>query len=460
VTTLTDAVRRALGGDDMLVAAADVKSLLCDELARVDPAASVRRTDYFNHSYVPDIVLRWPEQPTREVFLRFMAPETVENDVERVGRSGPVMVDLSLATAPNMHERTVAATRTAVGSFPSVLVTDTEATEQIRPEASANLVEQVVVSNLLRAGRGQLTESVAQAAVATSRAGFDGAVDLDAGPVRAALDVARSLFSTELERRVEKSLQLLWWAAGGSAADFPMTFPDDMELNPSDTRDFLRMVFTEAQPILDSDFWARLADRIGFDMLVEAGEVQASENLNRLMKPLAGRLLLSHVALDRHDRPFPPYDQMRWSLSDHFLQLTGPDWSARFTPHGNRFSQRHDEGDPLPLSTASARSDALLVEEAELQEATRRVHLTRTTVEALDNRGYALRDLVQGFPDDARVRSLVVRIAGNRLTAEFDRMILGSTPDSSVLRMATLACQLLASLTEEDQRELAALLEN
>ena len=66
---------------------------------------------------------------------------------------------------------------------------------------------------------------------------------------------------------------------------------------------------------------------------------------------------------------------------------------------------------------------------------------------------------MQGFPDDARVRSLVVRIAGNRLTAEFDRMILGSTPDSSVLRMATLACQLLASLTEEDQRELAALLE-
>jgi hypothetical protein len=459
VSALTDAVRQALGAADMPTAATDVKQLICEELARVDPEADIRRTDYFNHSYVPDVVVQWPAQPVREVFLRFMAPDTVQDDVALIGPTGPVVVDLSTATAPARHEETITAASMVIEAFPRVLLTDTEATEHIRPHQTANFVEHLLVSNLLRAGRGQLTEPVAQAAVVASRAGFDGATALNPEPIRAVVDVARSLLNLDLERRVEKSLQLLWWAAGGTPAEFPVSLPDDMELNKSDTRDFLRMVFTDAQAIDDAGFWARLADRIDFDMLVEAGDVRTSENLNRLMESLAGRLVLSHAVLDPHERPFPPDDQLAWALADHFLQLTGPDWSCRFTPHGNRFSQRRDEGEPVLLSTASDRSDGLFVEEAEIQEAARRVHLTRTAVEPGSHRGTSLSALTQGFPDDARVRSIVVQVGEHRLTAEFDRMMIASTPDAPVLRMANIAIRLLASLTDDEQQELAAFLE-
>ncbi|HEV2360484.1 MAG TPA: hypothetical protein VGS21_02160, partial [Acidimicrobiales bacterium] len=109
MSALTDAVRSALDTQDLLGAADGVKQLVCDELARVDPTAAIRRTEYFNHSYVPDVVVVWPSRPPREVFLRFMAPDTVGEDVARIGGSGPVMVDLSLATSPSRHEETVRA---------------------------------------------------------------------------------------------------------------------------------------------------------------------------------------------------------------------------------------------------------------------------------------------------------------------------------------------------------------
>lgn len=177
-------------------------------------------------------------------FLRFLEPDTAQADVARIGQTGPVVVDLSTATTPARHTATEQAISDAVGKFPRVLITDTEATEHIRPQEAENLVERLVVSNLLRAGRGQLTEPAAQAAVEVSRAGFDGAVTTEAGPVQAAVTLARSILDADLERRVEKSLQLLWWAGGGAPDDFPASLADDMELNPSDTREFLRMIFT------------------------------------------------------------------------------------------------------------------------------------------------------------------------------------------------------------------------
>ena len=159
MSALTAAVKQALGSSNLVTAAADVKQLVCDELARVDPDADIRRTDYFNHTYIPDVVVRWGSDAPREVYLRFMAPDTVNEDVHRIGGSGPVILDLSNAISNEADQRaeTVAATKAAVEHHPTVLVTDTEATEHIRPASAANFVEHLVVSNLLRSGRGPVS---------------------------------------------------------------------------------------------------------------------------------------------------------------------------------------------------------------------------------------------------------------------------------------------------------------
>lgn len=452
---LTLAVRTALDGTDMLDAATDVKKAVCDELSRVDPSATIRRTDYFNHSYVPDVVAEWSDRSTREVFLRFVNPPSLADDVARIGSSGPMLVDLSSATdgAPSADRDEAIAV--GVSNSPQVLVTDTEATEHIRPADARNMVERLVVSNVLRVGHGQLTESFAESAVEASRKGFEGATELDAAAVFETLAVAARLLGDDVERRVEKSLQLLWWAGGGEPGEFPATHLDDMQLNPADAQDFLRMIF-DGDPIEDDRFWERLAQRLDFDTLVSAGDVSPSANLNRLMSEVVDRLELSHAAVDLHARPLEPV--LAWSINNRFVQLDGPEWVCRFTPLGTRFPPRHGHGEAISLAAAHVRSDGFIVDETEIEEPARRVSYTRTAAAPANYAGATLATLTQGAPSDARIRRLVVRQSSRRLTADFERMMLSSDPDSPLVQMAYVAVRLLTSLDDDDRSELESFL--
>lgn len=464
MSQLSDAVRVALGQSVMADATADIKRLLCAELASVDPSAIVHPTEYFNHTYVPDVVVVWPDREPRQVFLRFVSsPERLLADSDRLGASGPVIFDLSTAARPDRGGAEVAAVEAAASQAanrsPQLLVTDTEATEHIRPEASQNLVERLVVSNVLRSGRGQLNEGRAQATVQAARASYDAAMEAEPEAVRSAVEATRQILAPEIERRVERSLQLLWWVGGGAPEEFPISVPDDLELNPADTRDFLRLVFTDEQEIDDDSFWSRLAERLTFDMLVDVGHVEQSTNLNRLMRQLSGRLKLSHVILDQRERPFPPDDQLAWGLDDKFLRLRGAEWLCHFTPHGNRFSQRRDEGRPVALASADTRSSDYLVEEAEIDEAARQIVLSRKAVDPSGRRGRSLRELAAGFADDASVRRVTLRSGDSDLDVDFIRMMVGADPDTAVRRMATVAVRLLAAIDEDGRRELAEFLE-
>lgn len=461
MSALTEAVRTALGQANMTEATSDIKRLLCDELARVDPSAQIHRTEYFNHTYVPDVVLGWPHGERREVFVRFVtSPERLIADSDRLGAAGPIFVDLATAARPDRNQEEVAAAEAAGGlaaeHSPRLLVTDTDATEHIRPSASENLIEHLVVSNLLRGGRGQLNEPRAQATVKAARAGYTAAMGAEPDEVRAAVEATRQVLDPDIERRVERSLQLLWWVGGGAAAEFPVTVPDDMELNPADTRDFLQMVFSDDQDIEDDAFWDRLAERLTFDTLVGVGDVERSANLNRLMRPLARRLHLSHVALDARDPEF--FDNLAWSLSDEFLRLRGPGWLCRFTPLGTRFSQRRDEGATVSLAEAVDRTAQMVVDDAELDEAERRIQLTRTPADPTQHPGPAtLTNLAAGFGVDAAVRSVTIIRGQHRFTADFDRMLVRSN-EATVADMAAVAVRLLTVTNEDFQVQLQTFL--
>ena len=464
MSDLTVAVRNALAHQDMVAAATNVKQLLCDELARVDPTAAIHRTEYFNHTYLPDVVLDWDAAAPREVFLRFAsAPGRLLADVDGIGASGPVIFDLSHASGQREVDDCASASsavQQASERSARLLITDSEATQHVRPHDAENIVERIVVGNLLRSGRGNLDEPAAQNAVRASRAGYVGAIATEPDEVREVVAVAEELFGTETKRRVERTLQMLWWVGGGAPEEFPIGVLDDMELNPFDARDFLRDAFSDEPIIEDDAFWSRLADRLSFNTLVDVGDVTNSENLRRLMSQLAGRLKLSHVILDKRERPLPPFDQLAWGLEHRFLCLRGPEWACRFTPDGNRFSQRRDEGRPVPLVEVDLRSADYLIEEVEIDEAARQVVVSRKTVDPAQRLGPSLRDLAVGFADDAAVRTISVLLGDSLMKADFHRMMVGADPDVTVRSMAAVATRLLAALDDDAEAELAGFLGN
>ncbi len=220
MSELTNAVRTALVRNDMNQATEDVKGLLCDELARVDPVARIHRTDYFNHTYVPDIVLDWDDREPREVFLRFVSsPGRLLVDGKRLGASGPVIFDLSTAARPDRGKEEIESADEAAAQAseqsPSLMLTDTEATEHLRPDKSQNMVERLVLSNVLRGGRGRWSEASTRETIEVSRAGYGAAMAAQRDTVKAAVKTARRVLEPALERRVERSAPVVdRWGTG------------------------------------------------------------------------------------------------------------------------------------------------------------------------------------------------------------------------------------------------------
>lgn len=463
MSDLTVAVRNVLAHQDMVAAATDVKQLLCDELARVDPTAAIHRTEYFNHTYLPDVVLDWDAAGRREVFLRFVStPRRLLADVDRIGAGGPVIFDLSHAARQRDVDDSPSASsavQQASERSPELLITDSEATIYVRPKKAKNMLERLVVGNLLRSGHGNLDEPTARSTVSTSRAGYGGAIATDPERVRAVVDIGQQVLDQDTERRVAQTLQLLWWVGGGAPEEFPIRVSDDMELNPSDMSDFLREVFKSEEVIEDDTFWSHLADRLSFDALVGVGDVPHSENLRRLMCQLAGRLKLSHVVLDNWWRSFQPLDQLEWRIENRFLCLRSPEWVCRFTPNRNRFSKRRHRRPPLDLYEARMRSEAFSIAEAEIDEANRQAVLSRK-IDPAQQLGTSFYDLAGGFDYDATVRTITVLLDDSLMKVDFDRMMVRAKPDATVRNMAVVAIRLLAARYDYDEAELAAFLKS
>src|SRR5262245_12067356 len=88
-------IREALAIDGTTESATAVKRAVARSLSAVDPGVTIETTDYFNHSFAPDLVLRW-ERPgqheERFVFLRFNdEPEWITEELPRLEHRHPVV---------------------------------------------------------------------------------------------------------------------------------------------------------------------------------------------------------------------------------------------------------------------------------------------------------------------------------------------------------------------------------
>src|SRR5437588_641625 len=98
-TASAEALDRALRIANAEDSISEVKAVVAGSLSKADPSAKLIRTSYFNHTFVPDIVIEWPSRgvgQNREVFLRSTVdPRRIEIDVEAHAAQHPMFVHLS-----------------------------------------------------------------------------------------------------------------------------------------------------------------------------------------------------------------------------------------------------------------------------------------------------------------------------------------------------------------------------
>jgi hypothetical protein len=143
-----------------------IKTAVRHEFGRIDEAAQLEDTLYFNHSAVPDFVIRWPDRAERRLYLRNSYESIVAgNDAVRFNYSQPVVLALQspaqkgTRTDEMIRRQSQAAPQTLIAG-PDALDTMTDVVTQANKSPSP--VATLVRTNLPRGGRGLLTPTVVE----------------------------------------------------------------------------------------------------------------------------------------------------------------------------------------------------------------------------------------------------------------------------------------------------------
>jgi hypothetical protein len=202
-----------------------LKTAVAEELSQLDPTASIHFTDYFNHTYTPDIVLRWSKVDSgeRHVYLRLTddAGELADGIAVICDRKPVVVTLLPPRVDDARFDVDPEAALDARAAEADTLLTDINALDTVGTARTHTPTAKLLGTALSRGGRGLMTSDRADSTIEVVDAGFGAAQQGEPDAVGKAADVADRLFRPEQAGRINRFLQAIWLGNGGSSDRYP-----------------------------------------------------------------------------------------------------------------------------------------------------------------------------------------------------------------------------------------------
>ncbi|URN05845.1 hypothetical protein LUW74_22730 [Actinomadura madurae] len=313
-----------------------LKTSVSNILRSGDPSIRVKKTEYFNHTFAPDLVLTWPdEKQERLVFLRTNPnPEWLAADLRIIAPSHPIMFtldDSGLEHRVGAHENLVTAAKAA-----HALVTDPDAIEEfVSPHAP---ITSLLTNAVIRGGRGFVDEQAARGATESALAGLSAAQNLDAEPIRSALVTAEDILDDEQADRFSRLYRIVWEGKGGSPASFPSSRNLIGPITGRDLSLILETLTTE-----DVQFWRRVGRSIRLEQIVAMGSGSGS-NLGRLVEANLDRLVARGARVFGHSASNSEGRRADWGIERTCLALRGDGWTAYFAARSDELPPHETRG--------------------------------------------------------------------------------------------------------------------
>jgi hypothetical protein len=315
-------IRKALSIDSTAESTAAVKSAVSRSIRAVDAAVLVETTDYFNHSYAPDLVLKWDRGALRDeryVFLRFNdEAEWIAEELPRLEKRHPLVYGLS-ATVEDADAEALAVRSVEA----ETLVTDPQGVDALAAVPPAG-IESFVSRTIIRGGRGLVDERRATRATATIGAGFEAARAADPLRTRSAADAAEEFLRPLESARLVRFLHAMWIGSGAAAEDFPVTSGP-----PGDPGDEGLKFLLEHDEIAEGEFWRGLGHTLTIERLSKLGVHGSPANLQHLVRANLDRLWERAFRV-RADQPRLDYAgaKLLWRMEFGLLTLAGGNFTA------------------------------------------------------------------------------------------------------------------------------------
>jgi hypothetical protein len=408
-----------LSGSNPEANVAAIKTAVANYLSEADPGSRIRTTEYFNHTFSPDLILSWGDDSagTRRVFIRTDARESsLREDLDWVPADAPLFLplrDVIHSAASSSREdggselATESRARGAMIASPSSL-------EELHASDPSARVTKLFSRAVVRGGRGVLDSARAREASETVRRGYEGAQEADASTTQAAVESIENLVQLTEATSVTRFLQAVWIGGGGSEIDFPGATGVFGALNA----DSLQLLL-DLGDVGDDRFWSRVARNLTLERLVSLTVAPESERFQRLVEDSLSRLRGRAFAVLDETNEFLSDGEFRWYAREGFLGLQSRSFRAAFTP-GNvttldAAGQRRD-GDGLSVRTLLDRLEDSGLDFSELTfNATTGTSLTLQLAEPGNAANDALlADLTDPLENNSNAVSVVVSLRDGR----------------------------------------------
>ncbi|MEV7768554.1 hypothetical protein [Microbacterium sp. NPDC086615] len=259
---------------------ARVKTAVLSELKTLDSSVVVEDTTYFNHSAIPDLVLKWPkERASRAIFLRHSYQSVLDaDDINYLADDHPVLMSLDTRESDDRQAETKLRESTTSAR---TLVTDPTAVDVISGDSRGDSpLADLVRANFIRGGRGLIDQDRASSLVDTAHA----------EPQGRELLISES-FSEDAAARITRTAQLIALALNPSFSipkdgDSPLV---GGKLSVAELRHLVPWLLGQDAAIANTEFWRHLGDYVTFAELENIRADLADLDLSPLVAANARR---------------------------------------------------------------------------------------------------------------------------------------------------------------------------
>lgn len=347
-----------------------VRTIVSDEIRKLNPEASITFTDYFNHTYMPDLLMEWstPRGPeVRPVYLRSsLRPARAADDIRELGSQAPVVV----ALAPSADRQAFESVRREAQSAPRVMVTDIGTVASLANDetpAAGVVVDMDQVpsaplmslakANLLRGGRGVIAED--ELTRLTAAADLDPVAQLTIERLAEFRAVATEFFSDDASVRLRRAADVLRFGLV-PGQDFEPRF--EGRLSDSELRVLIPYLLGRDEVTRSLEFWGYIGSMMEFGDLEELWNTLPEVDITPLVVANLDRWRARRAQLginsdyDPDASPTEPY----WQLRSRMLSADVGSWRIYITSDARKLKGRPAGETPSWIDLQEAARDFTL----------------------------------------------------------------------------------------------------
>lgn len=450
MTDLAGSLRAAQDGFSADEYIRRVKASVTEEMHRIDPNVQIEDTAYFNHSAIPDLVIKWSKDAdARPVYLRgSYAAILASRDTQFIRTGRPIL----LALDPNLQSDepgdivvTPERLSSEAATASATLITDSEAMGTLGepPSLAETPLGPLVRANYLQGGKGLIDPDRARLLMRTGTRSEE---------ARIALETAvRENFLPDAALRLQRTAQVIDVAlgqAGASEAGVAPALITGGQLTTVELRAILPWLMRQDGLTEDRGFWGLFGDLFDLAMLEEVASDLAEVDLSRLVRANASKWTArrSYLGLAADEGELTPSSGGIWHFRGGVLGVDFASQRISIATSGRTLPGRDSIGSPL-WEDLSLAMRTFRVVAATLRGVTRSI--TVTAEESSDVKA-DIDDVVLSVEDRFRVEKLTVRVgeqpSGEPVDIEinFSRGTATASPSATVRDLVRVSGHLVS----------------